>query len=193
MFTEEDQVSIKNAYGWRWRKAFNRDQIQEALDTLRSDPTSRQVVVSAWDPRIDGLQGVRQRNIPCPTHFSLNILEGKLYCALFLRSSDAFVGLPYDIMGQALLMKIFAETLQVPLGHLHVTLAHVHLYDAHFAMALESLCGAHVRTPSDLPEYPEGWTLAEVEARPDDYVQAVKACGQAVTWPAFNPKPEVIG
>ena len=62
---------VSTAYGYRWRKHFHRDQIEELVHLLERDPSSRQGVVIAWDPAADGLtSGINRKNVPCPFAFT---------------------------------------------------------------------------------------------------------------------------
>ncbi len=193
-FVEEDGVTVDGAYGYRWRRHFGRDQVDLAIAALRADATDRRVLVSAWDPAGDGL-GTPSRCVPCPTHFTLAVdtthedtEAWSLNMAVFVRSSDVFVGLPYDVMGHALLLNVFAVDLGLRPGVMHFTLAHPHLYESHLEMAIESL-----RQPvmADLPTIPE-WSVRGVEDRPDDYVQAVADRALSKVQHPFNPRPEVV-
>ncbi len=187
-FTEDDGRTIENAYGYRWRRHFGRDQINKAITTLLDDQSSRQVVICAWDPSTDGL-GEKSKNFPCPTHFTLNVVDQVLHSALFLRSSDVFVGLPYDVMGHAFLMDMFAVELGLAIGVLHITLAHAHLYQIHYDMAVTSI---ETDGPGEYMTLP-GRSLKYVMESPDMYVQEIKNQQVTVEWPDYNPKPEVIG
>lgn len=180
---------VTAAYGYRWRHHFRRDQIGEAIEALRRDPSDRRVFISAWDPATDGLGTVGQRNVPCPTSFSLNIHGGELHSSIFLRSSDIFVGLPYDVMGHALLMDAIAQELGgLGLGVMHVTLAHAHLYEHHWQMTMDALHEKPVVPALGLP----GWSVSQIEADPHGYVATVAADAKGHAWPTFNPKPHVV-
>lgn len=179
---------VKAAYGYRWRRHFGRDQVGLAVEALRRDPSDRRCYVSAWDPAEDGLGAVGQRNVPCPAAFTFSMLGGELHSSITLRSSDVFVGLPYDVMGHALLMDAVARELGATPGVMHVTLAHAHLYESHWDMAGEMLRQEPVVPEMRLP----GWQLREVERRPDDYVLAYAEEAKRHEWPAYNPRPEVI-
>lgn len=131
---------LKTAYGYRWRSHFGRDQLGLAVFALKKDPTNRQCWVQAWDPSSDGLAfGKQPKNIPCPVGFTVNIIKGRLNLSVFIRSSDVYVGLPYDVMGYAILASLIANELGVEVGHLSVTLAHAHLYDVHLDLAKDDL------------------------------------------------------
>ncbi len=187
-FTEDDGKTIKAAYGYRWRIAFGRDQLREGIDALIDDPTNRRVYISTWDPSNDGLNEKDQRNVPCPVGFTLSLVDGALNSALLIRSSDVFVGLPYDVMGHALLMDAIAESVAARgLGWAHVTLAHPHIYAVHYDMAGQSLD----RIWAEKPEMPR-WSIEEIEADPDGYVARVKTLAGDVRPHPLTLRPEVV-
>jgi thymidylate synthase len=187
-FVEEDRTTVLSAYGYRWREHFGRDQIGLAIDALREDKSDRRTFVSAWDPGQDGLGAVGQRNVPCPVGFTLHVIGGALHSTLLLRSSDAFVGLPYDIMGHALLMDAIAADLDVNLGVLQVSAAHLHLYEDHYDMAHEAIGQRPVMPELVMP----CWTTDTIVQRKDDYVSLLSQGSQALQWPTYNPKPFVV-
>lgn len=175
-FQEEDGT-IEAAYGYRWRHHFKRDQLMDALETLRHDPSNRQVVVMAWDPGDDGLLAARKKNVPCPLGFSLNIVDKKLNMAVYLRSSDVVVGLPYDVMHYALLLDVLCEELAwssniqgLTRGSLMLTLAHAHVYDTHFDTSWKMLESPPMPAPVAFPL----WRMSEILNNPDEYVKDVK-------------------
>ena len=193
-FVEDDGDTVEAAYGHRWRNHFGRDQVDLAVRTLADNPTDRRVWISAWDPAADGLGATGQRNVPCPVGFSLSIVEGRLNSALFIRSSDVFVGLPYDVMGHALVMDAVATSIvarwtgALQLGFMHVTLAHPHLYEAHYGQARDALAGG----PSDDAITMPGWGIYNIVSSPDSYVATVKAAAADRRQPTYSCKPEVI-
>ena len=187
----EDDGSIRAAYGYRWRRHFKRDQLALAIQALQKDPSDRRVLVSAWDPATDGLGSLGQKNVPCPAAFTLSITHGCLHSALFIRSSDVFMGLPYDVMGHTLLMQLIAHDLKVSLGTMTVTLAHAHLYEIHHASAVTALENTDDHK-SVGPLLPTEWGIKDVEDFPNAYVKAVKNSLQRVWWPTFSPKLDVV-
>lgn len=188
---------LKTAYGYRWRRHFGRDQLALAMFELISNPTNRQLYISAWDPSSDGLGGPQPKNIPCPVGFSLTRVGEYINCSVFIRSSDVFVGLPYDVMGYALTLDAVAATVGCNPGTLHVTLAHPHYYDPHAEYVKD--CIIETDTHDDRsdwftnvePSLP-GWTVAMIENDPDGYVDQVSRLSNRVDHNPWNPMPELI-
>lgn len=202
---------LKTAYGWRWREAFGRDQLALVISALRDDPTNRQLYVSAWDPRSDGLGGPQPKNIPCPVGFAVSRFEDDLHMSVFVRSSDVFVGLPYDVMGYALTLDALAASVGCRPATLHFTLAHAHIYEPHWLAAkacLGKLSSADqyelerqgqkveyqrareswVREQPNLP----GWTVDQVLADPDGYCATVGRLAKRVPAMAWDPYPVLV-
>ena len=188
-FVEEDGFTVAGAYGHRWRSHFGRDQIEDAIATLQDNPTDRRVAVFAWDPGADGL-GQPSKNVPCPMGFTFSIVDGRLNSAFIIRSSDVFVGLPYDVMGHALLMLAMATSIGglKGLGTMSVTLAHPHLYGVHRQMAYDSL---QTQDPQDSRVMPS-WSVEQIEENPHGYVDAVKQTFAGIKQPNFHCSPEVV-
>jgi thymidylate synthase len=139
-FTNPNGI-VTTAYGYRWRKHFHRDQLEELVRLLEQDPSSRQGVVIAWDAASDGLSsGINRKNVPCPFAFTVNIIGGKLNLHNIVRSQDVLLGMPHDIAGFALLQHILAARLKVQPGKYTHSISHAHIYDAHYEAA-ETLLG----------------------------------------------------
>lgn len=197
-FVEEDGTTVAGAYGHRWRRHFGRDQVKDAVEALLANPSDRRVFISAWDPAEDGL-GRPSKNVPCPVGFTLSITANRLSSTLLIRSSDVFVGLPYDVMGHALLMDAVRSTIDqartmtgaeplAGLGYMHVSLAHPHLYGVHEQMARTSLDAMFSDDTMALP----GWTLGRIVSDPDGYVQTVAEGAKALEQPAYHCRPDVV-
>jgi thymidylate synthase len=182
----EDQIS--SAYGYRWREAFGRDQIQCAIDALIANPTDRRIFISAWDPAMDGLGTPKQKNVPCPTSFSLTIVDGRLNFTLFKRSTDVFVGLPYDVMGLFLVQSMLALEIGVKPGFFSVMMAHPHLYEPHWEMAAASLENPPVANCPNVPYV----SMTEASTDWDGFVETQRQLAMEVPWPALAVMPEVI-
>lgn len=200
-FLEDDGETIAGAYGYRWRNHFGRDQIADAIQALDANPSDRRVFISAWDPGQDGL-GRPSKNVPCPVGFTLSITDGRLNSTLLIRSSDVFVGLPYDVMGHALLMQAVLSSLNVlrlgrashapqplKLGCMQVSLAHPHLYEVHREMAE----GALAACPSDETIVMPDWGVKRIVSIPEAYVEQVnQLAGRVVRKPEYSCRPEVV-
>ncbi|MEE8608973.1 MAG: thymidylate synthase [Nitrospiraceae bacterium] len=179
---------LETAYGYRWRKHFGRDQLTLAMQELLENPTNRQLYISAWDPSEDGLGGPQPKNVPCPVGFSLTRTGDDLHLSVFIRSSDVFVGLPYDVMGYALTLDAIAASCGLIPSLLHITLAHAHTYEPHFEDLEICLRADWI---SDEPILP-AWSVQEIEKNPDGYVSHVKRLSNRVLWNDWDPKPELV-
>ncbi|MEA3452986.1 MAG: thymidylate synthase [Patescibacteria group bacterium] len=136
-FSDEDG-KVLTAYGYRWRRYFDKDQIKALIDLLTKDPSSRHGVVVAWDPG-DDIRGIeeKKKNVPCPYTFTVNIIANKLHLHLIIRSNDLILGCPHDVAGFALLQRILAAKLDVRVGKLTVSISNAHIYDTHYRAAWE--------------------------------------------------------
>lgn len=191
---QEPDGTVEAAYGYRWRQHFRRDQLLMAMETLRENPTDRRIWVSTWDPAVDGL-GRPSRNAPCPVGFSLSVVGGMLNSTYVLRSSDVFVGLPYDVMNQSLLMDTVAAELGLGVGTLQVSIAHPHLYDSHFELTRQMLELYQLHgdfPPTRLRMVMPGWSVSRILEDPAGYVRSVEVASADLDWPDFNPRPELI-
>jgi len=204
--TDQQQV-LKTAYGWRWREAFGRDQLALAMSELKDNPTNRQLWVQAWDPRSDGLGGPQPKNVPCPIGFTVSRFQDDLHMSVFIRSSDVFVGLPYDVMAYSLTADAIAATVGLRPASLHVTLAHPHLYEPHWNATKACLTGdwsagewreakefadASTTWANDVEPSLPGWSIPMIEGDPDAYLDVVKQLTRRTRQNSWDPCPEVI-
>lgn len=137
---EDVPGSIENAYGYRWRYHFKRDQIDEALALLRKDPSSRQALVLAWDPAVDGLANQGQvKNVACPFAFQLLVCNGHLRVIVYQRSADFVAGVPYDLMTYWIIGNGFALELGFPFWGVQVLFGDAHIYHSHIEVAGKTL------------------------------------------------------
>lgn len=150
-FTDEDGT-ISSAYGYRWRHNFGVDQLETVLDKLKKDPSNRHGVIMMWDPRTD--LTVKQKNVPCPYTFTLNIIGGRLHLHLVIRSNDMVLGFPTDVAGFAFLTHILAQHLSVKVGTLTVSISNCHIYENQIEAVEEMLQRNHnhPRVNIHLPE-----------------------------------------
>jgi len=142
-------------YGKQWIKWEDKDgneinQIQNAVDLLKNNPSSYRIIVSAWNVGdIQGLiKGVKTAPPACHTLFQFNVIDGKLSCMLFMRSNDVFLGAPFNIAQYALLTMMMAQVTGLKLGdYIHCN-GDVHIYKNHLEQVKEQL----TRTPRKLPK-----------------------------------------
>ena len=145
-FTKE----LGPVYGAQWRR-FNyyndpiagEDQVQYVIDQIRTNPDSRRIILSAWNP----LQTADMALPPCHTLSQFRVVNGKLSCHLYQRSADMFLGLPFNIASYALLTHILAKINSLEVGDLVVSLGDAHIYTTHVDVVREQL----KRTPKKLP------------------------------------------
>jgi thymidylate synthase len=131
---------------WRaWQAADGRriDQLAAVVAEIRSNPDSRRLIVSAWNPGdLD-----RMALPPCHLLFQFYVARGRLSCQLYQRSADVFLGLPFNIASYALLVQMVAQVTDLTAGELVVTLGDAHLYLNHVEQAKQQLA----REPRELP------------------------------------------
>jgi thymidylate synthase len=136
-------------YGHQWRSwaapdGRTIDQLATVVETIRTDPDSRRLVVSAWN--VAELPAMALA--PCHTLFQFYVAEGRLSCQLYQRSGDLFLGVPFNIASYALLTHMVAQVTDLEVGDFVHTLGDAHLYLNHVDQAREQLA----REPRPLPE-----------------------------------------
>lgn len=145
-------------YGHQWRNWNNEgiDQIQDIVNTIKSNPDSRRMMVSAWNPSVlpdtsksfsENIANQKAALPPCHALFQFYVADGKLSCQLYQRSADVFLGVPFNIASYALLTMMIAQVCQLGVGDFVHTFGDVHIYNNHQEQVLEQLS----RTPRKLP------------------------------------------
>ena len=135
-------------YGAQWRSwptpdGGSADQIQQVIETLRTDPDSRRMIVSAWNvAELD-----KMALAPCHCLFQFYVAGGRLSCQLYQRSADIFLGVPFNIASYALLTQMVAQQADLKVGEFIWTGGDCHLYVNHVEQANEQL----QRDPLPLP------------------------------------------
>lgn len=132
-------------YGHQWRNwgGTGIDQIQRALDLIRNDPSSRRILVSAWN--VSDLD--RMALPPCHVMFQLYVAGQHLDCQLYQRSADMALGVPFNIASYALLLTMIAQECDLVPRHFIHTLGDAHVYLNH----VDGLKRQLARTPHPLP------------------------------------------
>jgi thymidylate synthase len=157
-----DDGELGPVYGKQWRSWEGADgqvidQISELVQQIKTNPDSRRLIVSAWNPAVlpdtsfspkENAEQGRQALPPCHTMFQFYVLEGKLSCQLYQRSGDIFLGVPFNIASYALLTMMLAQVCDLQPGDFIHTLGDAHLYVNHLEQANLQL----TREPYPLPK-----------------------------------------
>jgi thymidylate synthase len=154
----DENGNLGPVYGHQWRNWNSEgiDQIQGVIDTLKSNPDSRRMLVSAWNPsvlpdtRVSFSENVSNNKAalpPCHAFFQFYVADNKLSCQLYQRSADVFLGVPFNIGSYALLTMMVAQVCGFEAGDFVHTFGDVHIYSNHQEQIKEQLS----RSPKPLP------------------------------------------
>ena len=145
-------------YGAQWRNWNGEaiDQLKAVVDTLKHNPESRRIIVSAWNPSVlpdtrksfaENVANGKAALPPCHALFQFYVADGKLSCQLYQRSADVFLGVPFNIASYALLTMMLTQVCDLQLGDFVHTFGDVHIYNNHREQVALQLS----RTPRPLP------------------------------------------
>lgn len=145
----DENGDLGHIYGYQWRKWPDYkggyiDQIAEAIHTIKTNPDSRRIIVSAWN--VADLPDMKLP--PCHAFFQYYVADGKLSLQLYQRSADCFLGVPFNIASYALLLMMTAQVTGLKAGDFIHTLGDAHIYLNHIEQVTEQLS----RTPRPLPK-----------------------------------------
>ena len=140
----DDNGDLGKIYGYQWRNFGGVDQIKEIIYSIKNNPDSRRHIVNAWN--VGELHEMALP--PCHLFFQFYVNEGRLSCQFYMRSSDVFLGLPFNIASYALLTHMVALECGLQVGELVYVGCDVHLYSNHTEQAKTQL----QREPLALPE-----------------------------------------
>lgn len=129
-------------YGAQWRNWNNEgiDQLSNVIEQIKSNPNSRRLMVSAWNPSVmpdssksfeENVANGKAALPPCHAFFQFYVADGKLSCQLYQRSADVFLGVPFNIASYALLTMMVAQVCDLEAGAFVHTFGDVHLYANH--------------------------------------------------------------
>jgi thymidylate synthase len=132
----DDEGNLGPVYGKQWRRWEAKDgriidQVQNAIETIKTNPNSRRIIVSAWN--VGELEEMAL--MPCHAFFQFHVAEGRLNCQLYQRSADVFLGVPFNIASYALLTHMMAQVCGLEAGTFVHTLGDAHLYNNHLEQA----------------------------------------------------------
>ena len=146
-------------YGYQWRNwnGDEIDQISELIESLKNNPNSRRMLVSAWNPSVlpessksfeENVANGKAALPPCHAFFQFYVSEGKLSCQLYQRSADIFLGVPFNIASYSLLVLMIAQVVGLEPGAFIHTFGDAHIYSNHFDQVELQLS----REPKPLPK-----------------------------------------
>ena len=144
----DENGDLGHIYGYQWRswpdyRGRHIDQIKEAVETIKNNPDSRRIIVSAWN-----VADLDNMNLPpCHAFFQFYVAGGRLSLQLYQRSADSFLGVPFNIASYALLLLMMAQVTGLEAGDFIHTLGDAHIYNNHFEQVNLQL----QRTPRPLP------------------------------------------
>ena len=178
--------NLGKVYGEQWRKwkTYHEqddgsvtssvvDQISQVINNIRRDPTSRRLVVSAWN--VSDLD--KMALVPCHTLFQFYVSDGKLSCQMYQRSCDFFIGAPFNIASYALLTHMIAQVCDLQVGEYIHTFGDLHLYKNHVNQAITQLA----REPRPLPRLELNPSIKNID---DFKYEDIKLIG-------YNPHPPI--
>jgi len=142
----DENGELGPVYGSQWRNWNGEgiDQIAQVIETLKTKPNDRRMIVSAWN-----VGKIAEMHLPpCHMMFQFYVANNKLSCMLYQRSCDMFLGVPFNIASYALLTMMVAQVCGLELGEFVHTLGDTHIYHNHFEQVKEQLS----HTPYPLPQ-----------------------------------------
>src|SRR6056300_911619 len=154
----DENGDLGPVYGHQWRNwnSDGIDQIKEVINSLKNNPDSRRMIVSAWNPGVlpdtsisfsENVKKGKAALPPCHAFFQFYVHNNKLSCQLYQRSADIFLGVPFNIASYALLTEMIAHVCGYETGDFVHTFGDVHIYSNHEDQVKEQLS----RTPKPLP------------------------------------------
>ena len=171
---------LGHVYGYQWRSwptpdGEHIDQISKVINTLKENPNSRRIIVSAWN--VGEIE--KMALPPCHTFFQFYVSNKKLSCQLYQRSADIFLGVPFNIASYALLTMMIAQVCNLHVGEFIHTLGDAHIYTNHFEQTKLQL----TRNPKTLPKMkinPEVKNIFNFKYEDFELIN-------------YNPHPHIIG
>ncbi len=150
---DDEEFAAKHAdlgpvYGKQWRAfgvdAFEVDQLKRVIQQIKENPTSRRLIVVAWNPLVIDQMALP----PCHMMFQFYVSDNKLSCMLYQRSGDIFLGVPFNIASYALLTMMVAHVTGLEVGEFVHTIGDAHIYSNH----IEQINLQLSREPRELPK-----------------------------------------
>ncbi len=163
----DEEGNLGPVYGKQWRKWEAKDgriidQISEAIELIKTNPSSRRILVSAWN--VGELDDMAL--MPCHAFFQFYVADGKLSCQLYQRSADVFLGVPFNIASYALLTHMMAQVCGLGVGDFIHTIGDAHLYLNHLEQAREQVS----REPLNLPTLKLDSNIMDIDEFTGDHI-----------------------
>ncbi|WEK20598.1 MAG: thymidylate synthase [Candidatus Pedobacter colombiensis] len=172
----DENGDLGPVYGSQWRSwpkpdGGHIDQIAQIINTIKNNPDSRRIIVSAWN--VAEIENMALP--PCHAFFQFYVADGKLSCQLYQRSADIFLGVPFNIASYALLTMMVAQVCGLAYGDFIHTLGDAHLYNNHIEQAKLQLSRDTKKLPTmhinpevkDIFNFKyEDFTLTDYDAHP---------------------------
>ena len=157
-------------YGAQWRNWNNDgiDQLKEVISNLKENPSSRRMIVTAWNPNIipntkktfsENVKEGKAALPPCHAFFQFYVADNKLSCQMYQRSADVFLGVPFNIASYSLLTYMIAQVCELEVGEFIHTLGDAHIYLNH----IEQVDLQLTREPLELPKLRLNETIKSIE------------------------------
>ena len=138
----DEKGDLGPVYGHQWRNWNSEevDQISDIINTLKTNPDSRRMLVSAWNPSVmpdssksfsENVANGKAALPPCHAFFQFYVADGKLSCQLYQRSADIFLGVPFNIASYALFTMMMAQVCGYQVGDFIHTFGDAHIYNNH--------------------------------------------------------------
>ena len=138
----DENGDLGPVYGHQWRNwnSDGIDQIVDVVDTIKNNPDSRRMIVSAWNPSVlpdtsvsfsENVANNKAALPPCHAFFQFYVANGKLSCQLYQRSADIFLGVPFNIASYALFVMMIAQVCDLEYGEFIHTFGDAHIYNNH--------------------------------------------------------------
>ena len=176
----DENGDLGHIYGYQWRswpdyRGGFVDQLAVAIDQIKNNPTSRRIIVSAWN-----VGDLDNMNLPpCHAFFQFYVADGRLSLQLYQRSADTFLGVPFNIASYALLLMMVAQVTGLEPGEFIHTLGDTHIYHNHFDQVRLQLS----REPRKLPRMILNPAVKDInEFTFDDF-----------TLEGYDPHPHIAG
>ena len=139
----DENGDLGPVYGHQWRNwnSDDIDQLKEVIKTLKNNPDSRRMLISAWNPSVlpdnsasfsENVANGKAALPPCHAFFQFYVSEGKLSCQLYQRSADIFLGVPFNIASYALFTMMMAQVCGYEAGDFIHTFGDAHIYSNHY-------------------------------------------------------------